>query len=85
MEFLRAVSILLNTLLGGVSTETLCGRCYRLRRDSMAAYAAYKMFNLIFYWEGDHCRRAHVADYLITSNCFTRVEVLKIAKDRTTL
>ena len=82
MEVLRAFSILCNTLLGGVSTETLCGRCYRLRKQYRAAEIACNAFNVVFYWEGgQHCRRAHVADHLITSNAFTRAEVLVIAKE----
>ena len=80
MEILRALSVLLNTLLGGYSTETLCGRCYRLREQSRAAHGVVRVINGIFFWEIDHCASSYHADRLVNSRNFDRVEALQLTK-----
>ena len=80
MEVLRALSVLLNTLLGGYSTETLCGRCYRLREQSRAAHGVVTVINGIFFWEIDHCASSYHADRLVNSRNFDRVEALQLTK-----
>ena len=78
-EIARAFSVLLNTLTGGESRETLCGRCYRLRKVSKPAALLVAFFNTLFFWERNHCRRSNVADELINSRHFTRQEALEYA------
>lgn len=78
-EVARAFSVLLNTLTGGESRETLCGRCYRLRKVSVPAALLVAFFNTLFFWEGNHCRRSNVADQLINSRYWTRQEALEYA------
>ena len=80
MEILRALAVLLNTLLGGHSTETLCGRCYRLREQSRAAHGVVRVINGIFFWEIDHCASSYHADRLVNSRNFDRVEALQLTK-----
>ena len=81
MEVFRAISILTNTLLGGYSYETLCGRCYRLRDQYVIAAVGTWLLNRVFFWQRNHCRRCHTADYLIKSRNFERTEALNIAKE----
>ena len=81
MEFCRAISILLNTMVGGYSHETLCGRCYRLRKTHLIAHIMVVILNNIFRWQTNHCRRSHVADFLIKSRNFERNEALKLAEE----
>jgi hypothetical protein len=81
MEIFRAISILLNTLLGGYSYETLCGRCYRLRREYVVAAVACYVLDRVFFWQRSHCRRCHIADYLIKSRNFERSEVLRMTEE----
>jgi hypothetical protein len=81
MEVFRAISILINTLLGGYSYETLCGRCYRLRHQYVIAALGVQILNRVFFWQRNHCRRCHTADYLIKSRNFERTEALNIAKE----
>jgi hypothetical protein len=81
MEVFRAISILINTLLGGYSYETLCGRCYRLRHQYVIAALGVQILNQVFFWQRNHCRRCHTADYLIKSRNFERTEALNIAKE----
>lgn len=78
-EISRAFSVLLNTLTGGESRETLCGRCYRLRSTSTTAALMVAFFNALFFWEVNHCRRSNVADELINSRHWTRREALEYA------
>lgn len=78
-EVARAFSVLLNTLTGGESRETLCGRCYRLRKTSRLAAYMVALFNALFFWESNHCRRSNVADELINSRHWTRQEALEYA------
>ena len=78
-EIARAVSVLLNTLTGGESRETLCGRCYRNRKTSRAAALGVVVLNTLFFWEHNHCRRSNVADELINSRHWTRQEALEYA------
>ena len=80
MEILRALSVLLNTLLGGYSTETLCGRCYRLREQSRAAHGVVRVIKGIFFWEIDHCASSYHADRCVTSRNCDRVEALQLTK-----
>lgn len=80
-EMARAVSILLNTLTGGGSRETLCGRCYRHRHTNRAAALSVVFFNQLFFWDINHCRRAHIADDLVNSRHWTRDEALRIARE----
>lgn len=80
MEILRALSVLLNTILGGYSTETLCGRCYRLREQSRAAHGVVTVINGIFFWEIDHCASSYHADRLVNSRNFDRAEALQLTK-----
>lgn len=80
-EVARAVSILLNTLTGGESRETLCGRCYRQRNTNTAAALAVAFFNRLFFWEVNHCRRSSVADELVNSRHWTREEALQRARE----
>lgn len=81
MEFFRAISILINTMLGGYSYETLCGRCHRLRKQHVMAAVGVRVLNRIFFWQRDHCRRCHIADYLIKSRNFERSEVLRMTEE----
>lgn len=80
-EVARAVSILLNTLTGGESRETLCGRCYRNRHTNTAAALGVALFNALFFWEINHCRRSSVADDLVNSRHWTRAEALRTARE----
>ena len=81
MEILRALSVLLNTLLGGYSTETFCGRCYRLREQSRTAHEVVRVINGIFFWEIDHCASSYHGDRLVNSRNFDRVEVRILVKE----
>lgn len=81
MEVFRAISILLNTLLGGYSYETLCGRCYRLRNRYVVAAIARFVLDRIFFWQKSHCRRCNIADDLIKSRNFERTEALHYARE----
>ena len=81
MEVFRAISILVNTLLGGYSYETFCGRCYRLRNDYFLAAVAVRVLNRVFFWQRNHCRRCNLADYFIKSRNFERDEVLQLAEE----
>jgi len=81
MEVFRAISILINTLLGGYSYETLCGRCYRLRNEFPLAAFGMSVLNRVFFWQRNHCRRCHTADYLIKSRNFERDEALRLAEE----
>lgn len=81
MEVFRAFSILLNTLLGGYSYETLCGRCYRLRDQYMVAALATYLLDSVFFWQRSHCRRCNIADSLIKSRNFDRAEALQYARE----
>lgn len=81
IEILRAFSILCNTLTGGESTETLCGRCYRLRGQYRAAQAMVWVFNYIFFWHLNHCASSYHADRLVNSRNFDRAEALKLIKE----
>ena len=80
-EVSRAFSILLNTLTGGESRETLCGRCYRLSHNNKTAAGLVVFFNVLFFWEVNHCRRSRVADYLVNSQQWTRKEALKATRE----
>jgi hypothetical protein len=81
METLRALSILCNTLVGGQSTETLCGRCYRLREQHRAAQGVVWVLNHIFFWDLNHCASSYHADRLVNSRNFDRAEALKLVKE----
>lgn len=81
MEILRAISVLLNTLTGGQSTETLCGRCYRLREQYRAAQAVVWAINRVFFWEVNHCASSYHADRLVNSRHFDRAEALQLIKE----
>jgi hypothetical protein len=81
MEVFRAISILINTLLGGYSYETLCGRCYRLSTQNRLASVGVRVLNRVFFWQRNHCRRCYLADHLIKSRNFERREVLKLAEE----
>lgn len=81
MEILRALSVLLNTLLGGYSTETLCGRCYRLRGQSRTAHGVVRVINGVFFWEIDHCASSYHGDRLVNSRNFDRAEARKLVKE----
>jgi hypothetical protein len=80
-EVARAVSILLNTLTGGESRETLCGRCYRHRHNNMVAALAVTFFNRLFFWDVNHCRRSNMADGLVNSRHWSRDEALRTTKE----
>jgi len=81
MEILRALSVLLNALLGGQSTETLCGRCYRLREQYRAAQAVVWVVNGVFFWQINHCASSYHADRLVNSRNFDRAEALQLIKE----
>ena len=81
LEVLRAFSVLLNTLLGGQSTETLCGRCYRLKEQHRAAQVAVWILNGVFFWEVNHCASSYHADRLVNSRNFDRAEALQLIKE----
>ena len=80
-EVARAFSVLLNTLTGGESRETLCGRCYRLRKVSFPAACMVAFFNRLFFWDVNHCRRSNMADGLVNSRHWTRDEALKTTRE----
>ena len=81
MEVFRAFSILVNTLLGGYSYETFCGRCYRLSNEYRLAAFGHYVMDRLFFWQNSHCRRCHIADDLIKSRNFDRAEALRYARE----
>ena len=51
-----------NALLGGHADETLSARCYRNRWESNGWWVAYKLINLLFFWQHDHCFQSYNAE-----------------------
>lgn len=63
MEIMRAISILINTLLGGKSSETLCGRMYRAEAcGSIPAHYVRRTLDAIFFIHHNHCEGSHRGD-----------------------
>lgn len=63
MEIMRALSVLINTLLGGKSSETLCGRMYRAEAcGSITAHYVRRALDTIFFIHHNHCEASHRGD-----------------------
>lgn len=62
MEYMRVISVCLNVLLGGSSSQTLCGRVYGNRHARRRYAMAHRILNIVFFWDRDHCRSSYVGD-----------------------
>ena len=64
MQPLIAFDQFINTLVWlksegfGMADETLSARAWRLRKDSKA----YKVINLLFFWQPNHCKEAYASE-----------------------
>lgn len=59
LNLLIAIDQLINTWFGGSPDETLSSRAYRHRESKPWAY---KLINMLFFWQEDHCRDAYLAE-----------------------
>lgn len=48
-------------LLGGHHDQTVSARAY-VNRHRFGWGAAYRIINLLFFWQENHCRESHQAD-----------------------
>ena len=59
LHVLIALDQFLNAVTGGFADETLSSRIYREARAGRRGWvAAEKCVNHLFFWQGEHCRRA---------------------------
>ena len=62
-EVYRALSVLFNTLVGGSSVETFCGRMYRNEAcGSISAHYTRRLIDFIFFMHHKHCEASHRGD-----------------------
>jgi hypothetical protein len=65
IQFLIAFDQVINTLVYikgdgfGFADETLSARAWRLRDESSLPY---KIINLLFFWQGSHCKEAYESE-----------------------
>lgn len=62
-EILLAFDQAANAILGGYAEETLSSRSFRLARDGITQIPQ-KIINTIFFWEEEHCKKAHSNELL---------------------
>lgn len=60
-QVLVAIDQLANTLIGGYADETLSSRAYRHYKDG-SRKLPYKIINVIFWWQDDHCKEAYESE-----------------------
>jgi hypothetical protein len=53
---------LINALLLGYADETLSARLYRNKDVSIYWFTAYKLVNLIFFLQKDHCYSSYLSE-----------------------
>lgn len=56
-----AISQMGNALIGGNPNRTISARCY-LNRDKRGWRQAYKVINIVYFWQSNHCKESHNAD-----------------------
>ena len=60
VDYLASVSRLINDKwFGGVASESLSGRSYRLRNESVGWRISRALINILFFWQKDHCKAVH--------------------------
>jgi hypothetical protein len=59
-----AVDQLINALLLGHADETLSARLYRNKDVSIYWFTGYKLVNILFFWQEDHCYGSFLAEKL---------------------
>lgn len=60
-QVLIAFDQLINARLGGWADETFSARCWRSRHIKKYAILT-KLIDALFFWQDDHCRKAHEAE-----------------------
>ena len=61
-QFLIAMDQLFNALLLGYADETLSARSYRNKDVSIYWFTSYKLINLIFFLQRDHCYESYLSE-----------------------
>jgi hypothetical protein len=61
-QTLIAIDQLINTLAGGYCDETISARCYRNRNKTAMWRFFYRLINLLFFWQSDHCMDSYHAE-----------------------
>ena len=64
IQFLIAIDQLANTLVGGMSDETLSARAHRLAPESRKWAIARRVINGLFVWQADHCLASYESEQL---------------------
>lgn len=54
-----AIDQWVNTRLGGYADETISARSYRNQLKKKRWAFSYKLINIIFFWQSDHCKEAY--------------------------
>lgn len=59
-QILIGIDQLANTLIGGMADETVSSRAFRGYTAGKPHWtAAYRLINLLFFWQDDHCFQAY--------------------------
>jgi len=61
-QVLIAIDQLFNAMFGGWADETLSARCWRKRNDGQGWEAAYRLIDLLFFWQHQHCRQSYESE-----------------------
>jgi hypothetical protein len=59
-----AIDQLANTLVGGMSDETLSARAHRRAPESRRWAVARRVINAVFFWQDDHCAESYESEHL---------------------
>lgn len=60
-QIILAVDQFINTLFAGYADESLSSRAWRLYLERNRKWA-YKLINLLFFWQKDHCKVAYESE-----------------------
>ena len=63
MQIAIAADQLLNTLLAGMSDETLSARAYRGHLVSAKWCYAMIAIDALFFWQDEHCKNSYFAEF----------------------
>ena len=63
MQIAIAVDQLANTLLAGMSDETLSARAYRHRLVSTKWRMTQIAIDALFFWQLEHCKQSYFAEF----------------------
>ena len=63
MQIAIAADQLVNTLLAGMSDETLSARAWRNHLVSAKWRFTMNVIDAIFFWQQDHCKQSYFAEF----------------------